>query len=155
MLRELTARSSQRPAQAADPALVDRLMVELTLHAMIEDEIFYPAASDLSTLVPIAHAEHRQMDDQLANLLRAPSDSPRFRSEAAALRGSVEGHASEEEQVMFPEVEAQLDDEQSAALATALLQRLSALRASRWTSIRLRAKRAVIRHTPARRGSTE
>lgn len=151
MLHELVEGPSGTPAadDGPDSTLVDRLMVELTLHEAIEDEIFYPAASNLSTLVPIAHAEHRQMADQLANVLRSRRGSARFRMEAAALRRSVEGHASEEEQVMFPEVEAKLDDPASAALGRALRQRLSELRASRWTSARLRLKRAVIRHTPS------
>ncbi|HET7303161.1 MAG TPA: hemerythrin domain-containing protein [Segeticoccus sp.] len=131
-----------------DRDLVDQLMVELTLHEMIEDEIFYPAVSELSALVPSAHAEHRQLADQLATVLRTPPGTARFAEEASALRQAVEGHAGEEEQLMFPEVDAKLDEERSAEIGEALVRRLAHLRASRRLRARLALKRTLVRHTP-------
>ena len=43
----------------------------------IEDELFYPAVQAASKLVAIAHAEHRQVFDQLAVVLRTPPEERR------------------------------------------------------------------------------
>jgi hemerythrin HHE cation binding domain-containing protein len=51
---------------------LDELLIELDIHMRIEDDLFYPAVSVATELVAIAHAEHRQVWDQLAVLLRTP-----------------------------------------------------------------------------------
>ena len=48
------------------------MLVELDIHFRIEDDIYYPALAAASRLIAIAHAEHRQVIDQLAVLLRTP-----------------------------------------------------------------------------------
>src|SRR3954464_10121757 len=53
---------------------LDELLVELDIHMRIEDDLFYPAVQAASKLVAIAHAEHRQVVDQLTVLLRTPPE---------------------------------------------------------------------------------
>ena len=55
--------------------------MELDIHMRIEDDLFYPAVSEASSLVAIAHAEHRQVWDQLAVV--------REQNELASARGGV------------------------------------------------------------------
>ena len=53
--------------------LLNTLSAELQIHEQIEDELYYPAVRDLTPLVWLAHAEHRQLEDQLAVVLRTPA----------------------------------------------------------------------------------
>lgn len=117
---------------------------EISIHAQIEDEIFYPAAREVSPLVPIAHAEHRQIDDQLAAVMRTDPASEDFLVEVRMLTSAVEHHASEEEREMFPQSHA-LGDAGLEELGRRLLARQEELRRSRLTRARLRLKREVLR----------
>lgn len=129
--------------------LLNELTDELTMHEMIEDAIFYPAMSDTSTLVSIAHPEHRQISDQLATVLRVRHPaSTRLAEEFAALRTAVEQHARMEEQQMFREVDQKVDAGQLERMGDQLAEELHRLRTSRLTRFRLRLKRRVLRHTP-------
>jgi len=146
-LRSLMRELAQTPAGSTDGRrrLVNRLMAELSMHEQIEDEIFYPATTVLSALIPIAHAEHRQLEDQLAVVLRTGPRGDRFDEELAALIAAVEHHAGKEESEMFPEVVAKLGETELGELGEQLAARLQQLRGSRLTQLRLRAKRELIR----------
>lgn len=97
--------------------LRDDLLRELEVHTQIEDEVFYPAVRDVSPLLSLAHAEHRQIDDQLAVVMRTAPDDPGFADEVRMLSATLRHHTMEEEQRMFP---------QSHALGQARLEELGA-----------------------------
>src|SRR5947209_6922784 len=61
--------------------LLNTLSAEIQIHEQLEDELYYPAVRDLTPLVMLAHAEHRQLEDQLAVVLRTPLDSEPFPDE--------------------------------------------------------------------------
>ena len=124
--------------------LLDTLTDELGIHTQIEDELFYPAVRDASPLVPIAHAEHRQIDDQLAVVLRTDPGSADFSIEMQLLAAALEHHATEEERDMFPQAEA-LGDTELEALGRRLEARQQQLRASKVARTRLRLKRETLR----------
>lgn len=126
--------------------VLDDLVNEMSLHEQIEDEIFYHAMRDISTLVTISHAEHRELDDQVATVLRVADDPSRFVTEFTVLIAAFEHHAQLEEHRMFPEVEAKADEPLLTALGAELGDRLNRLRSSRLTRTRLRAKRTLLRH---------
>jgi hemerythrin superfamily protein len=126
-------------------ALLDELVTELTIHAQIEDEIFYPAVTSVSPLISIAHSEHRQLDDQLAVVLRQDITGAPFDSELQALRSVLAEHASEEEREMFPQSH-KLGSEKLQELGERLRARQQQLRGSRLTRSRVAAKLAVLRH---------
>jgi hypothetical protein len=150
-IRALMARLADIPPQQARQRrqLLDVLMSELTLHEMVEDKIFYPATTHVSAIVPIAHAEHRQLSDQLATLLRTPEAAERFSVELGALRSAVEQHAGKEERDMFSEVRAKVDEHELERLGDELARYLAHLRRSPWVRRRLALKRAFVRRTPA------
>lgn len=125
--------------------VLDELVAELSLHEQIEDEVFYPAMRDVSALVTISHAEHRQLDDQVVVVLRIGATSERFAEELGVLVSAFEHHAGLEETEMFPEVEAKLDQAWLDELGRRLAARLERLRGSALTRARLRAKRTLIR----------
>lgn len=120
---------------------------EISIHAQIEDEVFYPAAREVSPLVPVAHAEHRQIDDQLAAVLRADPAAEDFLVEVRMLTSAVEHHASEEEREMFPQSHA-LGEAALEHLGERLRARQDELRRSGLTQARLRLKRATLERLP-------
>jgi Hemerythrin HHE cation binding domain len=67
VLRGLCAKITAIPPDTVErQEALDELLIELDIHMRIEDDLFYPAVSAASSLVAIAHAEHRQVWDQLA-----------------------------------------------------------------------------------------
>jgi hypothetical protein len=58
--------SSTPPAAPERQQYLDDLLVELDIHFRIEDDLYYPALSAAGSLIAVAHAEHRQVSDQLS-----------------------------------------------------------------------------------------
>lgn len=125
--------------------LLNTLSAEMQIHEQIEDELYYPAVRELTPLVWLAHAEHRQLEDQLAVVLRTPLDSEPFPDEWRSLVHILEGHATEEETDMFPEAGAYLGTDKLQALGQALQARQAQLRRSRLVQARHWLKRETLR----------
>ena len=124
--------------------LLDRFVLELHLHTQIEDELFYPAVHAVSPLLSLAHAEHRQIDEQLATVLRTPAAGPDLAVEVRMLRLTLEHHAGEEEELMFAQAQA-LGPARLEELGAQLQQRQDALRRSRTARAAWWVKREVLR----------
>ena len=95
LLRELAETTGEQAGRRR--RLRDDLLRELEVHTQIEDELFYPAVRDVSPLLSQAHAEHRQIDDQLATVMRTPLDDPGFTTEVRMLEATLRHHTMEEE----------------------------------------------------------
>jgi hypothetical protein len=121
----------------------DELLIELDIHMRIEDDLFYPAVSVASTLVAIAHAEHRQVWDQLAVLLRTPPTAPEYRDEWHSFVTVLDAHASEEERDLCP-APIDLSEDMLEELGNRMLERIAELRQSTITKLRVRARAAVL-----------
>jgi hemerythrin superfamily protein len=93
--------------------LVEQICFELTLHALVEEETFYPAvraAIDDDDLVDEAEAEHAQVKDLISQLEEMEPDDERFDATVMELSEQVERHVNEEESNMFVKARsAQLD----------------------------------------------
>jgi Hemerythrin HHE cation binding domain len=124
--------------------LREEFLAELEIHAQIEDELFYPAVRDVSPLLSIAHAEHRQIDDQLATVMRTPPDAPGFVTEVRMLESTLHHHTFEEEQRMFPQSHA-LGEERLEELGRRLQERQRELTRSGGMRLIVRLKRATLR----------
>ena len=146
LLRDLLRRMEATTTDEVElrEQLRDRFLVEISIHAQIEDEIFYPPVRDVSPLVPIAHAEHRQIDDQLSAVMRVDPAGENFLVEVRMLTATVEHHASEEEREMFPQSHA-LGETALEELGERLRARQDELRHSRLTRARLRLKRETLK----------
>jgi hypothetical protein len=110
----------------------------------IEDELFYPAIAEVSTLLGQSHAQHRQIDDQLAVVLRTDPASEDFAVELDMLASTLDHHAGEEEDLMFFQAQA-LGSARLAALGDRMVHRRQKLRDSRLNAIRIRLKRETLR----------
>ena len=124
--------------------LRDDLLRELEVHTQIEDELFYPAVRDVSPLLSQAHAEHRQIDDQLATVMRTDVADPAFIPEVRMLESTLRHHTMEEEERMFPQSHG-LGEERLEELGEQLRARKRELEQSGGMRLIVRLKRATLR----------
>ncbi|WP_164699793.1 hemerythrin domain-containing protein [Modestobacter sp. KNN46-3] len=142
LLRQLAETTD---GQVADRRrLRDDLLRELEVHTQIEDELFYPAVRDVSPLLSVAHAEHRQIDDQLATVMRTSLDDPEFVTEVRMLESTLRHHTFEEEQRMFPQAHA-LGGERLEELGRQLQERQDELGRSGAMRLIVRLKRMTLK----------
>jgi len=145
VLRALCKEITGTPAGSAErEERVDELMVELDIHMRIEDDLFYPAVAAASTLVAVAHAEHRQVSDRLAGFLRTNPTDAAYEGEWQAFVTTLDAHAEEEERDLFPppvEITADELDE----LGNRMLEQMDEVRTSWTKQLRVQARGAVLR----------
>lgn len=87
--------------------LVKQICNELTIHAQIEDEIFYPAvreAIDDDLLMDEADVEHAEVKDLIMQLEGMSPDEDHYDAKVKVLGEQVEHHIKEEQGQMFPKV---------------------------------------------------
>jgi hypothetical protein len=145
VLRGLCRRITEAsPTSEERQAVLDELLVELDIHMRIEDDLFYPAVRAASTLVAIAHAEHRQVFDQLAVVLRTAPDSEHYEDEWHAFVTVLDAHADEEERDLCPPP-VEMSDDALTALGDAMRQRISELRDSTVEKLHVKGRAALLR----------
>jgi hemerythrin superfamily protein len=102
----------------------------LTIHATIEEEIFYPAARDSikePDLVDEANVEHASAKDLIAQLEASDPTDPLYDAKVKVLGEYIDHHVKEEESELFPQTRrAKLD---MKALGERLVQRKADLMA--------------------------
>ena len=110
--------------------LVTRACLELTIHAQIEEEIFYPAVRDAiedDDLMDEADVEHASAKDLIAQLESMEPDNDLYDARFTVLGEYINHHVKEEQDEMFPKAKkAKLDLQ---ALGEDLAQRKRELRA--------------------------
>jgi hypothetical protein len=88
-------------------ALAQEICSMLTIHATIEEEIFYPAAReglDDQSLLDEAEVEHASAKDLIAQIEDMQPDDALFDAKMKVLGEYVAHHVTEEEEELFPEV---------------------------------------------------
>jgi hemerythrin superfamily protein len=85
---------------------------KLAVHAAIEEKHFYPAAKteDTEDLLLEAAEEHLSVKRIIADLLEDDVDEETLEAKVKVLQEQVEHHVEEEEEELFPKVEALLDE---------------------------------------------
>jgi hypothetical protein len=86
-------------------ALVTQICDELSVHATVEEEIFYPAVKAAlkdRELVPEAVVEHATIKEFIAKLRGKPSDGEMFDAQVQVMGEYVKHHVKEEQTEMFP-----------------------------------------------------
>lgn len=125
---------------------LDDLLVELDIHFRIEDDIYYPALAAASTLIAIAHAEHRQVIDQLSVLLRTPPSAPTYEDEWHSFATVLEAHADEEERDMIPvPPSVKISDAELVELGDKMAARIEELRESTAHRLRVKGRKSLLR----------
>jgi hypothetical protein len=123
---------------------LDGLLVELDIHMRIEDELFYPAVQAASQLVAIAHAEHRQVFDQLAVVLRTAPEAPGYQEEWESFVMVLDAHAAEEERDLCPPP-VEMSDVELNTLGEKMSRRIAELRGSTIEKLHMKGRTALLR----------
>ncbi len=100
-LTEASARADERGSLAAI------ICAELTIHAQIEEEIFYPAvrrALKDEDLIDEAIVEHSSAKELIAQLADMDAEDKLFDAKVKVLGEQINHHVDEEQNEMFPQV---------------------------------------------------
>jgi hemerythrin superfamily protein len=110
--------------------LAAQICAMLTVHATIEEEIFYPAARAAEVdadLLDEANVEHASAKDLISQIESMSPDDDLYDAKVSVLGEYIDHHVQEEEGEMFPKCRKSEMD--LAALAEALAERKSELMA--------------------------
>ena len=103
---------------------------ELTIHATVEEEIFYPAvraAIDDEDLLDEAEVEHTTAKDLIAQIEGSSASDDKYAAKVMVLGEYIDHHVQEEQNEMFPKAKrAKLD---MAALGERIMTRKEELKA--------------------------
>ena len=109
LFTEFTATKSS----AKKKALVDKICLELSVHAQVEEEIFYPAVKEAlndKALIPEAIVEQATMKDLISQVQGMEPDGEMYDAKVMVLCEYVKHHVKEEHTEMFPKAkESSLD----------------------------------------------
>ena len=112
--------------------LVAQICTELTVHAQIEEEIFYPAVKQAlkdKELIPEATVEHNTLKQLIAEVEGKEPDGEMFDARIKVMSEYVKHHVKEEQTEIFPKAKTtKLDMEELGAL---LMERKEELLAQR------------------------
>jgi hemerythrin superfamily protein len=85
--------------------LAEKICGLLTVHATVEEELFYPAAREAGVddaLLDEAEVEHDTAKDLIAQLQTMDADDPLFDAKVTVLGEYIDHHVKEEQDEMFP-----------------------------------------------------
>ena len=92
---------------------------ELTVHEMIEEEIFYPALKEHPKTRDItleAYEEHHVVDMVMAEIEGLPYDDEKWGAKFKVMKENIEHHIEEEENEMFKQARQVFDEDELEAL---------------------------------------
>ena len=126
------AMASRNDSSTERAELALRICEELTVHAQIEEEVFYPAlrkaVPDAAALLDEAQAEHQEAKELIAQIEALGAADMEMDELVSQLACAVEHHVKEERDQLFPKARSakKLD---LAALADRMRERRQALQA--------------------------
>ncbi|MFZ0667425.1 MAG: hemerythrin domain-containing protein [Acidimicrobiales bacterium] len=104
--------------------LAQRIVRELSVHAAIEEQVFYPAVrSEMSSSTPLvleALEEHHVVKWLCSEIGSLTAEDERFDAKMSVLMETVRHHVREEESALFPEVREALGRKRLGELGEAL-----------------------------------
>jgi hemerythrin superfamily protein len=111
-------------AHVAQRDLADKIVKELSVHAAIEEKVFYPAireaVPDTEDMVLESLEEHLIVKWVAHELDSMKPDHERFRAKMTVLIENVRHHVEEEEKELFPQVRAALGRKRLGEIGEAL-----------------------------------
>jgi hemerythrin superfamily protein len=114
-----------RNAKKMKRRLVEKIVRELAVHAVIEEQVFYPAVRSkggkLEEMILLALEEHHVAKWLLKELEDLPSEAERFEAKVMVLMESIRTHVAEEERELFPLVRKAFTPAELRAMAEALM----------------------------------
>jgi hemerythrin superfamily protein len=133
--------SKKEQAQAAQ-RIFEQVAREITVHATIEEELFYPELRDYKEtheIVLEAVEEHHVVEQLIEELRGMSAGDEEFAAKFTVLQENVEHHVKEEEGTFFPKAEKILGRPRSEWLAGQLESRKKELQGAERPQARKRA----------------
>ena len=99
---------------------------ELTIHEVIEEEIFYPALKShpkAKDIVLEAYEEHHVVDLLMGELESLDVSDPTWGAKAIVMKENIEHHIEEEEGEMFPQARQVFDRQELQELGDRMAER--------------------------------
>ena len=109
LVSDLFAEYEKSRSTAKKMKLVAQICTELTVHAQVEEEIFYPAVKAAlkdKELIPEAVIEQATMKDLISQIEGKQPDGEMFDARVKVLSEYVKHHVKEEHTEMFPKAKA-------------------------------------------------
>lgn len=106
--------------------LFERIRRELTVHEVIEEEIFYPTLKQhprAKAIVLEGYEEHDVVDTLMGELETLPYDDETWGPKAKVMAENIEHHVDEEEGEMFAKARQVFDDRELEGLGRAMSDR--------------------------------
>jgi len=130
LVSELFEQYEKSRSPAKKKELVTQICKELTVHAQVEEEIFYPAVKAAlkdHELIPEASVEHATLKDLIAQVEGLEPDGEMFDAKIKVMSEYVKHHVKEEQNEIFPKARAtRLDMTELGAQISARKQELMA-----------------------------
>ena len=114
--------------------LFGRLKKELTVHEVIEEEIFYPALKEhprAKDIVLEAYEEHNVVDTIMGELGSVPFEDETWTAKFTVMKENIEHHVEEEEGDMFKKARQVFDREELDELGQSMAGRKAEAMADR------------------------
>ena len=99
--------SSHKAAGSKRKALAEQICLELTIHARLEEEIFYPPVREAirdDDLLDEAEVEHAGAKELIAQILSMKPEDELYDAKVTVLGEYIDHHVQEEREEMFPKV---------------------------------------------------
>lgn len=111
MFKDFDALTESKARSAAQSRLdlARQICMELTVHAQVEEEIFYPAVRNSikeTDLIAEAEVEHQTAKDLIAQIEAAETADEEFNAKVKVLGEYIDHHVKEERNEMFPKARA-------------------------------------------------
>jgi hemerythrin-like domain-containing protein len=120
--------------------LFSRIKADLTVHEIIEEEIFYPALKEhpkAKDIVLEGYEEHNVVDTLMSELSALPFDHETWGAKAKVMQENIEHHIEEEEGEMFKKARQVFDEAELEELGDRMARRrVSAERESAPAAVR-------------------
>ena len=147
VIKGLGRKISEAPVNSEERhALFDEMLLELDIHFRVEDDLYYPALGAATKLIAVAHAEHRQVIDQLSVLLKTPQTAPGYEDEWNSFKTVLEAHADEEERDMIPAPpEVKITEAELEQLGNKMAAKIDQYRGSALHKLRTKGRAALVR----------
>jgi hemerythrin-like domain-containing protein len=137
LLRELKETTDRAEKTRGD--LFSRLKAELTVHEIIEEEIFYPALKEhpkAKEIVLEGYEEHDVVSRLMGELDGMDATDERFGPKAKVMAENIEHHIEEEEGEMFKQARRVFEADELEALGDRMAQRKESARQELFGAVR-------------------
>ena len=107
LVQDLFDKFQKARTEKQKATLAEQICTELTIHAQIEEEIFYPAVREAiedDDLMDEADVEHAGAKDLIAQIEASDPGEDHFDAKVTVLGEYIKHHVEEEQSEMFPKV---------------------------------------------------